>query len=203
MDLDDVLYRAPNREDFNEPPTNARTHLHDGALLCVTDLVDCCTTPCTVHGDWYYPDGSTVSNDNIIVTPGGGRHEFLINRGPNEVINGRQFYGSVRLFRRWSNPPQRGRFRCELPSAADPNATQILYANISELSANLGILIFLPWHDHNNIIICSEFWYCIQYQPGNTLALWPRYCWNFLHFEMLSNSCFSPSTPLQCSFTIL
>ena len=136
MDLDDVLYRAPNREDFNEPPTNARTHLHDGTLLCVTDLVDCCDTPRTVYGDWYYPDGSTVSNNSIIVTPGGGRHEFLINRGPNEVINGRQFYGSVRLFRRWSSPPQRGRFRCELPSAADPNATQILYANIGELNAS-------------------------------------------------------------------
>ena len=119
----------------NEPPTNARTHLHDGVLLCVTDLVDCCGTPRTVHGDWYYPDGSTVPNDNT-VTPL-GPPEFLINRGPNEVINARQFYCSVRLFRRWSSPPERGRFRCELPSAADPNATQILYANIGELNASL------------------------------------------------------------------
>ena len=133
MDLDDVLYHAPNHQDFNEPPTNAQTHLHNGALLCVIDLVDCCDTPHTVHGDWYYPDGRTVPNDNI-VTPIGGPAEFLINRGPNEVINGWQFYGSVCLFRQWSSPPERGRFHCELPSAADPNATQILYANIGELN---------------------------------------------------------------------
>ena len=55
---------------------------------------------------------------------------FQANRGPNEIINGRQFYGSVRLFRHYSRPPGRGRFQCELPSAADPNANQILYANI-------------------------------------------------------------------------
>ena len=85
VDLDDVLYHAPNHQDFNEPPTNAQTHLHNGALLCVIDLVDCCDTPHTVHGDWYYPDGRTVPNDNI-VTPIGGPAEFLINRGPNEVI---------------------------------------------------------------------------------------------------------------------
>ena len=133
VDLDNVLYHAPNHQDFNEPPTNAQTHLHDGALLCVTDLVDCCDTPRTVHGDWYYPDGRTVPNDNI-VTPIGGPAEFLINRGPNEVINGWQFYGSVCLFRQWRSPPERGRFCCELPSAADPNATQILYANIGELN---------------------------------------------------------------------
>ena len=59
-----------------------------------------------------------------------GSAEFLINRGPNEVRNGRHFYGSVRLFHRWSSPPERGRFRCELPSMADPSVNQTLYANI-------------------------------------------------------------------------
>jgi hypothetical protein len=84
-----------------------------------------------VRGDWYYPDGRTVPNNTISHR---GSAEFLINRGPNEVRNGRQFYGSVRLFRQWSKPPERGRFRCELPSAANPNITQILYANIGELN---------------------------------------------------------------------
>ena len=127
VDLADILYRVPGHPGYDQPPTNAQPLIHDGALLCVTDLEDCCDAPHTVRGDWYYPDGRTVLNDTL----GGPKPAaFLINRGPNEVRNGRQFYGSVRLFRRWSEPPERGRFRCELPSAADPNVTQTLYANI-------------------------------------------------------------------------
>ena len=139
MDIDDVLYRAPGLLGFNETPTNAQPHLHDGALLCVTDLEDCCDAPRTVRGDWYYPDGCTVSNDNI---SHGGAAEFLRNRGPNEVINGHQFYGSVRLFRRWSSPPERDHFRCELPSAADPSVNQTLYVNIGELNSRVSLT---PW----------------------------------------------------------
>ena len=56
-----------------------------------------------------------------------------MNRGPNEVIGEQQFNGSVRLFRRWSGVPERGRFRCELPSAANPSINQIVYVNICEL----------------------------------------------------------------------
>ena len=100
----------------------------------MTDLVDCCDAPHTVHGDWYYPGGQTAvpssGSDNFITD---GLASFLTNRGPNEVRNGRQFYGSVRLFRRWSGPPERGRFRCEIPSAASPSVNQILYVNIGEL----------------------------------------------------------------------
>ena len=49
-------------------------------------------------------------------------------------MNGRtQIYGSVRLFRRFGLPPGRGRFRCELPNAADQNVNQTLYANIGEI----------------------------------------------------------------------
>ena len=130
MDVNDLLYNTP---DLPEPNNN--NGLHDQALLCVTDLEDCCESPRTVRGEWYYPDGSVVPFD-VIGNYGGtiyGRTTFLKNRGPNEVITGRQFYGSVRLFRRWSRPPGRGRFRCELPSASDPNVNQILYTNIGEL----------------------------------------------------------------------
>ena len=91
----------------------------------MTDLEDCCDAPRSVHGEWYYPDGTAVPFDSpewIIA--------FHKNRGPNEIRNSRQFYGSVRLFRQWSNPPERGRFRCELPTAAHPNVSQRLYANI-------------------------------------------------------------------------
>jgi hypothetical protein len=126
VDIDDILYRAP-LDGFREHPTNDNPELHDQALLCVTDLEDCCNTPHTVRGDWYFPDGNVVPIDSPswIST-------FQQNRGPNEFVNGRQFYGSVRLFRQWSGPQGRGRFRCELPSAADPNTTDILYANIGE-----------------------------------------------------------------------
>ena len=124
MDIDDVLYRA-SVNGYREHPTNVNPELHDQALLCVTDLEDCCHAPHTVRGDWYFPDGNLVP-----VYISSWTVTFRQNRGPNEFVNGHKFYGSVRLFRQWSNPPGRGRFRCELPSAADPNDTQILYANI-------------------------------------------------------------------------
>ena len=121
VDIDDIMYTDHRVTDV---PSN--TNLRDEALKCVTDLVDCCGTESesgtvrAVHGDWYLPDGDPLGT-------GGG--EFLVNRGPNEVIDGSQVYGSVRLYRKLT-PPQRGRFRCELPSAADSSVNQTLYANI-------------------------------------------------------------------------
>ena len=97
----------------------------DQALLCLTDLEDCCNNPRTKHGQWYYPNGTTVSFDLY------GNNTFQRNRGANEVINSQQFYGSVRLFRR-GDPPMRGRFYCELPNAANPNINHTLYVNICE-----------------------------------------------------------------------
>ena len=129
VDIDDIMYTSPSWNPCCRPPSN--TNPIDKALLCVTDLEDCCgtepssTTARTVHGDWYFPNGSRVGFDAWGAA-------FLANRGPNEIINGRQFYGSVRLYRRYSYPPERGRFRCELPSAANPNVNQTLYASIGE-----------------------------------------------------------------------
>ena len=128
VDLDDILYRARIPELFNEDPSNANPELHDQALLCVTDLVDCCDAPHTVRGDWYYPDGSRVRFDTGTQTI-----SFRANRGPNEFLDGRQFYGSVRLYRRYGTAPGRGRFHCEMPSAAAPNVNQTLYVNIGEV----------------------------------------------------------------------
>ena len=125
VDIVDILYRA-GIDGFREDPTNYNAILHDQALLCVTDLINCCESP--PRGEWYFPNGMIVPFNSHAkeVT-------FRQNRGQKESINGRQFHGSVRLFRRWSKPSGRGRFRCELPSAADPNVTQTLYANIGEL----------------------------------------------------------------------
>ena len=119
MDSDDVLLIGSSTSDI---PTN--TDPRD-ALLCVTDLIDCCDTPHTVRGDWYFPDGSRVGF-------GGSGAAFQANRGPNEEVNEQTVYGSVRLYRRFSAAPGRGRFFCELPSAASPTTNQTLYANICE-----------------------------------------------------------------------
>ena len=128
MDFDDVLNigsgPAPTNRNFSGG--------YGAALQCITDLVDCCgtepDTPSSImrteRGNWYFPDGTAVGF--------GGGSRFLVNRGPNEVINGQQFYGSVRLFKRFSGALGRGRFRCELPSDADPSVNQILYVNICE-----------------------------------------------------------------------
>ena len=124
MDIDNLLYSLPG----DPVPTNTNG-LHEQALLCVTDLEDCCTSPHTRRGEWYYPDGTAVPFDTPDMP---GTATFRRNRGPNEVVNGRKFYGSVRLWRRWSSPPGRGRFRCELPNAAYPNISQTLYVNIGE-----------------------------------------------------------------------
>ena len=123
VDIDDVMYTEPSGP-LSDLPSNTNTR--DEAVLCVTDLVDCCASPHTVRGDWYLPDGTRVGMDT-------GTHTFAFyaNRGPNEVINGQTVYGSVRLYRRFT-PPQRGRFHCELPSAADSSVNQILYVNICE-----------------------------------------------------------------------
>ena len=63
---------------------------------------------------------------------------------------------AVRLFRQWSGPRERGRFHCELPSAADPNGTLILYANIGQFNASYIIVLSII-----SVIMlnsCSEFW---------------------------------------------
>ena len=134
MDFDDIFnigsYSAAG-------PSNRSPTIADATLQCVTDLVDCCGTESgtvrTEHGDWYFPDGRSISKlDSSLST------RFLVNRGPNEVINGQQFNGSVCLSRRFSAIRERGRFRCELPNAANPSVNQTLYVNICEL---IGYLI--------------------------------------------------------------
>ena len=147
VDIDDVLNIGSGPAPTNRNPGS------DGApgaaLECITDLEDCCGTESdtpsgitrTVHGDWYFPDGTRVGES-------GGGSLFLVNRGPNEVINGEQFYGSVRLFHRFSAIPQRGRFRCELPNAAIPNVNQIIYVNICKI-----ILLLLITEFYYNIKI--------------------------------------------------
>ena len=125
MDVDDLLYTSGS---CCEEPSNANPELHDQALLCVTDLVDCCESPHTIHGDWYYPDGRIVQYAVWGST-------FRRNRGPNEVGNGRQF----KLVAQFASivdtvGRQKEAVSAELPSVADPNINQILYKYISVVS---------------------------------------------------------------------
>ena len=131
VDYDDVFNIG---SDPSNIPSNRNPVSANAALQCITDLVDCCGTESgstvrTEHGNWYFPDGATVGF--------GDGTQFLVNRGPNEVINGQQFNGSVRLFRRFSAAPERGRFRCEIPNAANPSVNQILYINVCEFITRL------------------------------------------------------------------
>ena len=127
MDIDDIMYTAPNPSQSDLP---SNRNPRDEALKCVTDLRDCCGRESlsdamrTVHGDWYFPNRNRVEF-------GGFAAAFQANRGPNEKIDEQTVYGSVRLYRRYSTP-ERGRFRCELPSMANPSVNQTLYANICE-----------------------------------------------------------------------
>ena len=118
VNFGDLLYRTDK-----EPHPSNTNGLQ--TLMCVTDLVDCCETQ--RRGDWYFPNGTRVPFHTGIYTYAA----FLANNGRYEMRDGRQFNGSVHLWRRWS-PMERGRFRCELPDAADPSVDQTLYANIGE-----------------------------------------------------------------------
>ena len=97
-------------------------------LHCLTDLVDCCNEPRATHlGEWYFPNGTVLAFDfpGVVST-------FRRNRGPNGPFGtgGEIILGVVRLFRR-GLPPERGRFCCEIPTAAGLNQT--LYVNICKL----------------------------------------------------------------------
>ena len=118
VDAGDILYRTDKEPD----PSNSNGLQ---TLMCVTDLVNCCETQ--RRGNWYFPNGAPVPFHTGIFTYAA----FLVNRGQYEIRDGRQFNGSIRIWRRWG-PRERGRFCCELPNAADPNVNQTLYANIGE-----------------------------------------------------------------------
>ena len=111
VNLDDLLYRTDTFQ-----PTNANGLQ---TLMCITDRVACCETEGL--GNWYFPGGG------VIVSGGGGT--FQTNRGQNEMRNGQQFYGSVRLWWYYTPPNnQRGLFHCELPDSRGD--IQALFVNI-------------------------------------------------------------------------
>ena len=90
----------------------------DGAaLLCITDLMQCCrgneTDGGGALGQWFYPNGTNVSIE-------GNKYDFYRNRGRSVV----------RLNRRNSARSPTGLYCCEVPDAT--NTQQRICANIGK-----------------------------------------------------------------------
>ena len=92
-------------------------------LLCNTDRSDCCrgadATDGVAQGHWYRPNGNQVGSFTQEKDNDPTSNFFSRNRGA----------GVVRL-NRIGDPPERGRFRCEVPNDAGVNVT--VYVNIGE-----------------------------------------------------------------------
>ena len=91
----------------------------DGGLLCNTDRSGCCRI--SARGRWYHPDGREITILSRMAA-GPSTSFFYRNRGT----------GVVRLNRQ-GDPPERGRFHCEIPNTNDVTVT--LYVNIGECVA--------------------------------------------------------------------
>ena len=159
--------------DFDNIPdlstTDGPGSAADTLLLCRTNLEQCCNAdqqniPAPL-GEWYRPNGVLIDFD----IPSQGT-TFRRNRG----------LSVVRLWRR-NDPPERGRFRCEIPNAANPNVNQTLYVNICELSC--GQVKLLP-----SMILFPIFPSHSGYWSSNHLSLWWFYwnCWDKLLSGVLS-----------------
>ena len=79
----------------------------DGALLCFTDLIQCCNSDSgRAEGQWLFPNGSSVLAGSAEVIG-----DFYFDRGPSVV----------RLHRRNNATSPTGQFCCEVPDATSTN----------------------------------------------------------------------------------
>ena len=87
------------REIFESPGDGGQS------LMCVTSRRPCCRTPPDRFGEWFYPNGSSVSIN-------GSGNSFFRDRGDD---------GTVRLHRRGiaSLSAAIGQYCCEIPNAND------------------------------------------------------------------------------------
>ena len=104
----------------------------DGALLCFTDLTECChgshISNSKALGEWFFPNGSVVGVDST--------KEFYKNRG----------HSRVRLHRKKNVTSPIGQFCCEVPDATLTNIR--ICANVGELNS---IIVYHPSsHSINN-----------------------------------------------------
>ena len=92
----------------------------DLALLCVTDLQECCGS--LGHGEWYF------SNNNMIVSTKESNTDFYRDRGDSVV----------RLNRRNNVTMPIGEYCCEVPDANYTNQTVCISVTLFEMPAGLG-----------------------------------------------------------------
>ena len=94
------------------PSPNSNT-----GLQCITDRIPCCATVPNRHGEWYFPDGTTVPTQGGATTL-----NFYRNRGDDGTVNLNRLNTNVIM--------PTGLFCCEVPDAA--GMTQRVCANIGE-----------------------------------------------------------------------
>ena len=82
----------------------------DLALLCITDLQECCGNPWPRHGEWYFP------NNERVLTEGSNNANFYRNRDDSVV----------RLNRRNNATMPVREYCCELPNAENDNIIMLL-----------------------------------------------------------------------------
>ena len=99
-------------------------------LHCNTDKIDCCRgyNDTVAQGHWYHPNGSQVGSFTQIARANRYRNFFFRDRS----------IGVIRLNRR-CDPPERDRFRCEVPNADGEMVP--MYVNIGEYYHELWINI--------------------------------------------------------------
>ena len=118
----------------------------ENALLCMTNLTDCCRPPYTgvngsIIGNWFFPNGTEVSSDIANATSGEER-DFYRTRGQMVVRMNRK-RGGVE-----------GIYRCEIPDAI--NFTQTLYIGVYSLSTGEWYM-YQTACKHNYVVARHKF----------------------------------------------
>ena len=141
----------------------------DDALLCITDLTDCCRPPYTNYaiGNWFFPNGTRV--------PGAGQQwDFHRTRG----------WRAVYLHRRRGEEEGIGIYRCEIPvpQSDAENVMQTIYIGVYNASTGKTPLI----NSCNQEMTCliplqTPIWKCTH-----TLAL--SYAWFMIYVHHQQNS---------------
>ena len=127
----------------------------EGRLYCNTSSPDCCDTT----ADWYLPNGERVL----------GGYEY--SNATNKFARSRhQSSRSVGLYRIY-NPPERGRFWCELPDTNGTNCT--LFVNIvNDVPAIIGQPISQAAVTEENVTfsvnVSNSDFSAYQWQKNNT-----------------------------------
>ena len=98
--------------DMKRITNNSNIFRSDGTVLCLTDLLLCCNSDTAeLTGNWYFPNGSIISNLSTDT-------DVYIKRGPN----------MVGLYWNDSSSIPTGIFQCEIPDAC--GIIQKLYVRI-------------------------------------------------------------------------